>query len=171
MANRSRGSHPGSAQAETLPAPQSHQLRSMDYNAFRQKLAGLLDPERKVEATEKVEIKETAIRLCSIFASLFGESLDRMTLWERIGSAIRTSCAKVSDDDIDRFVSLCLEHIQADDSRIAASEPMKQMIEVFAARPTEWRFAFLAYINTHRTPLLVHSRSRWEGVKKGTVEL
>lgn len=173
MANRSRVSPPGSVPAATPPENPIRQqsLPTMDYAAFRRKLANLVDPERKIEATEKVEVKETAIRLCSIFANLFGESLDRVTLWERIGSALRTSCAKVSDDDLDRFVALCLEHIQAEDSKVAASAPMLTMIEVFASRPSEWKYAFMAYINTHRTPLLVHARSRWEQVKKGTVEL
>lgn len=173
MAARSRVLDPGSVQAEKQHASNSRQpsLPKMDYQAFRQKLAGLLDPERKIEVSEKLEIKEAAIRLCTIFASLFGDALDRITLWERIGSALRTSCAKVSDDDIDRFLALCLEHIQAEDSKVAACQPLLQMVDTWTARPTEWKFAFLAYINSHRTPLLVHARSRWEGVKKGTVSL
>ena len=171
MANRSRGSRPGSVQDETPQEKPSSRLPTMDYQEFRRKLAGLIDPERKIEASEKVEVKEAAIRLCSIFAHLFGESLDRITLWERIGSALRTSCAKASDDDLDRFVTLCLEHIQAEDSKVAACEPLKAMIETFAVRPSEWKYAFTAYVNTHRTALLVHARSRWENVKKGSVEL
>jgi hypothetical protein len=171
MANQLRGSRPGSVQDATPQEKPSSGLLTMDYQAFRRKLAGLADPERKIEAAEKVEVKEAAIRLCSIFANLFGESLDRITLWEKIGSALRTSCAKVSDDDLDRFVTLCLEHIQAEDSKVAACAALMQMIETFAVRPSEWKYAFTAYINTHRTALLVHARSRWESVKKGTVEL
>lgn len=171
MANRSRGSLPGSVQEKMPQESVSNQLLPLDYPTFRRRLAGLVDPERKIEAVEKTEVREAAVRLCSIFAHLFGESLERITLWERIGSALRTSCAKVSDDDLDRFLALCLEHIQAEDARVAACDALRQMMETFAVRPREWRFALLAYINTHRLPLLVHARSRWEGVKKGTVEL
>lgn len=171
MAARSRVSQPGSVQDVTQQEKSTSRLPTMDYQEFRRKLAGLIDPERKIEASEKIEVKEAAIRLCSIFAHLFGESLDRITLWERIGSALRTSCAKVSDDDLDRFITLCLEHIQAEDSRVAACEPLKQIIETFAVRPSEWKYAFTNYVNTHRTALLVHARSRWENVKKGTVDL
>lgn len=171
MGNRSQGSPPGSVQEGTQQGKSSRGLPTMDYQEFRRKLAGLVDPERKIEASEKVEVKEAAIRLCSIFAELFGDSLDRVTLWEKIGSALRTSCAKVSDDDLDRFITLCLEHIQAEDSRVAACEPLTQMIETFAARPSEWKYAFTSYINTHRMSLLVHARARWQNVKKGTVEL
>lgn len=173
MANRSRVSPPGSVQDVTPQENQIHQrsLPTMDYTEFRRKLAGLVDPERKIEASEKVEVKEASIRLCSIFANLFGDSLDRIKLWDRIGSALRTSCAKVSDDDLDRFIALCLEHIQADDSKVAASDPLRQMIEVFDVRPSEWRYAFMTYIKTHLHPLTVRARSRWEQVKKGAVEL
>lgn len=171
MAVQSDDSRHGSHQAE-MPQGQAYlPMPKLNCQEFRRKLAGLTDPQRKVGDSEKAEVKEAAIRLCSIFANLFGDTLDRITLWERIGSALRTSCAKVSDDDLDRWVTLCLEHIQAEDAKTAACEPLKQMIEVFAVRPPEWKFAFLAYVNTHRLALLVHARSRWELVKKEQVAL
>lgn len=171
MANRSRVSPHGSVLEEKPQEKPSSRLPTLDFREFRRKLAGLADPNRKIEASEKVEVKEAAIRLCSIFANLFGESLDRVSLWERIGSALQTSCAKVSDDDVDRFVTLCLEHIQASDSLVAACDSLGQMIGTFSARPSEWRYAFLDYINTHRTPLLVHARARHKEVLAGRIEL
>lgn len=116
-------------------------------------------------------MKQDAIRFTSILAHLFGESLDRMTLWERIGSALSTSLAKVSDDDLDRFATLCLEHIVAEDSRVAACEPLAQLLQTWGARPREWRQSLLHYLNTHRTAAIIHARARWEMVKKKQVEL
>ncbi|MGE4195966.1 MAG: hypothetical protein AB7G11_02425 [Phycisphaerales bacterium] len=104
-------------------------------------------------------------------ASLFGDDLDRKSLWSRIGSAIETACAKVSDDDLDRFVTLCLEHVAADPSATAACPPLLQVLETFAQRPPEWRFAFLAWFRSHRYAAIVHGRARWEGVKAKEIDL
>lgn len=152
----------------TSPKP----LPTIDTEAIRRKLAGLADPlKRGAGETEQVEIKELASRLCSILASLFGDSLDRMTLWDRIGSAFATALAKTSDDDCDRFVSLCLEHVKADAAKAAACPALGSTLETFTIRPPEWRFAFLQYIDTHSYAVLVHGRARWELVKKKEVEL
>lgn len=146
-------------------------LPRFDADAFRRKLAGLTDPDRKPEAGEKTEIRETAIRFCTILAHLFGESLDRVTLWERIGSALSTSIAKVSDDDLDRFTTLCLEHVQAEDGKTAACEPLLSLLQTFSVRPREWRMAFVHYLGTHRTAALVHARARWQEVKEERIDL
>jgi hypothetical protein len=147
-------------------------LPTLDTEALRRRLAGLVDPNRQPGVAEGAEIPETTARLCSILANLFGEELDRMTLWARIGSAFATAHAKVANDaDLDRFVSLCLEHVAADSGRTAACEPLLQLIETFAARPPEWRHAFLSYIETRRYAVLVRGRARWERVKRGECEL
>ena len=155
-----------------MSTPQSPPLLGrLDTQEFRRKLAGLADPDRHPGETEKVEIKETAIRLCSVLAKLFGENLDRMTLWGRIGSAFETACAKVSDDDLDRWLNLLLEHVQADPVQAAACDAMTQLVQTWAVRPPEWRHALLNYCRSHRYPMLTHGRSRWERVKKGEAEL
>lgn len=155
-----------------MSTPQSPPLLGrLNAQEFRRKLAGLADPDRHPGETEKVEIRETAIRLCSILASLFGESLDRTTLWGRIGSAFETACAKVSDDDLDRWLNLLLEHVQADPVRAAACDAMTQTVQTWAVRPPEWRHSLLNYCRSHRYPLLTHGRARWELVKSKEVEL
>ena len=116
-------------------------------------------------------MKESAIRLCSILAFLFGDSLDRLTLWGRIGSAFETAHAKVSDDDLDRFCDLLLEHVQADFAKAAACDALTQVRQVWAVRPPEWRHAFLNYVGTHRYALLTHGRARWESYKAKEIDL
>ena len=116
-------------------------------------------------------MKQTAIRLVSVLAKLFGDDLDRKTLWGRIGSALETAHAKVSDDDLDRFADLCLEHVQADPGQAAACDALTTLRQQWGAWPPETRFGVLAYLATHRYAALTHGRARWELVKKGEVEL
>lgn len=152
--------------------PTSPSLPILDTEALRRRLAGLADPfARAVGATEGGEIQETANRLYSILAHLFGSALDRLTLWSKIDAATATACAKVSDGDLARFVSLCLESIQADAAKAAGCDALGQLLATFAVRPAEWRHAFVDHIHTHRYAVLVFGRARWEAVKAKEVEL
>ncbi len=147
-------------------------LETMDFQAFRKKLAGIADPSKRPSGGAVAQaVKDDAIRLCSILAHLFGESLDRKTLWSRIDSAFATAVAKVSDADVDRFISLCLEHVQADPGHAAACQPLGQMLAQYATRPPELRQDFVNYCGTHRFAVLSHGRARWEQIKTKAVEL
>lgn len=138
---------------------------------LRRRLAGLVDPERTPGASEEMEYKEAAHRLGCVLASLFGESLDRLTLWDRIGSGFATACAKVDDGDLDRFASICLDHVKADPGAAASNAALGALLSTFAARPIEWRQGFVRYIRSHSYSVLVHARSRWERVKSKEIEL
>lgn len=76
---------------------------------------------------------------------LFGESLDRVTLWDRIGSAIATAAAKCDDGDTDRFASLCLEHVKADHAAAARHEGFAAWVVTMAARDDAYRQAFVRH--------------------------
>jgi hypothetical protein len=144
----------------------------MSTEDLRRKLAGLSDPDRSSGTiAEGVELKEVSCRLCCVLAYLFGEELDRKTLWARIASGIAAGCAKVDDGDLDRFASLCLDHVQADAAKVAACDPLGQILATFAVRPIEWRQALVRYLRTHGYSVIVHARARWELVKKKEVEL
>jgi hypothetical protein len=145
-----------------------------DATAIRRRLAGLADPVGRLAGTEGevLDLRETANRFCSILAALFNrDSLDPVTLWERIGTALETACAKVADDDLERWASLCLEHVKADNARVAACGPLLSVLGDFATRPAEWRDAFLAHVRTRRYVVLALARERWLRVKAGEVEL
>ena len=139
---------------------------------FRRKLAGLADPMRPSGGdAEAADVRDAAVRLGTILARLFGDDLDRKTLWGRIASAFETACSKVDDGDLDRFASLCLEHVKADPGSAAACEPLGATLEMFASRPIEWRQAFARHCRTHSYALVARTRARWELVKKGEVDL
>ena len=143
----------------------------ISHEELRRKLAGLTDPDRAPGAAEGVELKDLTHRLGCVLAHLFGDSLERVTLWSRIGSGLAAGCAKVDDGDLDRYISLCLEHVQADTAKAAACEPLAQILHTVTVRPIEWRQAFVRYVRTHLYSVIVHSRARWEKVKAKEVDL
>lgn len=134
----------------------------MDTEAFRRKIAGLEDPSRPLGATTDKVIKDEIVRFACMLAALFGDGLDRLTLWTRIGSALATACAKVSDADTDRWATLCLEHVQAEPSRAATCEPLANLLSAWMQRPDEYRQAILNYTETRSFAVLAHARARWQ---------
>lgn len=154
--------------AETGQTP----LAVIDTEEARRILAGLANPQEAMTGTAVgTEIKEACYRLCSILASLYGENLDRLDMWGRIASALETSLAKVSGDDLDRLIDMCLQHVCADPAIAAASPALGALLQTIEVRPTEWRLSFLAYLRDHRFGVLVHGRDRWTRVKNKEVEL
>lgn len=128
----------------------------------------MTDPERR-EATagERVAVKDSAIRLCALLARHFGEGLDRLTLWDRIGSAWEVALSKVGGDpDLFRLASLLLEHVQADPAAAARCDGLAGLYAEWEGWPDETRHAFLAYCRAHRYPLLAFGRQKWERMKE-----
>lgn len=149
------------------PAP----IAELDGEAFRRKIAGLADPSSGAGAISNVVIRDTAIRFVSILAHLFGEDLERITLWDRIGSALETADAKCSSDDTDAYATLCLEHIKAAPGRVAACDALLAVLGMLNQAKIEDRTAFLAYLRVHRFSALVHARARHKRVIAKEVEL
>lgn len=160
---------PNGEEMGSSPCPPG--LASLDTEALRRKLAGLADPSTSSGAISPPAIKEMAIRFISVLAHLFGNDLDRVTLWDRIGSALKTADAKTSGDDTDAFINLCLEHVLAEDGKVAACEPLGAILETLNVARAEDRSAFLAYMRTHRLPAIRFGRSRWERVKAKEIDL
>jgi hypothetical protein len=159
----------GSGVSPNIPPP----LSLIDYEAFRREIIGLGDPSaRETTVGEKASVKDDAVRFCAILAHLFGDDLDRLTLWTRIGTAFETSLAKIgSDADLDRLADLCLGHVCAEFGKTAACDALTQLRMTWETRPAEWKHAFVAYISRHRYALLAFGRARWEAVKKGECQL
>ncbi len=152
------------------PNPDPPPLPALDAEAFRRELAGLASPTLPLNAPASRDVKDTLSRFCSILASLYGDELDRLSLWTRIDSAIESACAKC-DDDMELWASLCLGHVKADAGRAAACAPLVQTLEVMASRPAEWRAEFLRYARTCRYAAVAFGRARWERVKSGGADL
>ena len=136
---------------------------------FRRKIAGL-ENQTKIKEADRQNLRDEAVRFSTILARLFSDDLDRMTLWERIGSALVVSVAKCGGD-IDAFVNHALAHIHASPASVAASEEILQVIETYGTRPSDWKAEYLSYISRHHYIILVHARARWNEVKSRRKEL
>jgi hypothetical protein len=106
-----------------------------------------------------------AIKLCLIFPELFGNELDRKTLWNRIGSAIETSIIKCNYD-IAHFVNSCLEHIKAEYSKVACHETILQFIESNSLKSEDWKKSFFHYLSTRHFIIIAKARYEWEQKKE-----
>ena len=145
---------------------------ALDTEAFRQRLAGLIDPlGPRGGAAGREANKNMASRLCSILASLYNVSDDRMKLWEHVGKALSTALDRTADDDVDHFLSLCLESIQADLGQAAACDALTAVTCEVATWSAEQRHDFLGYLRSHLYSVLTFGRQRWEQVKRKEVEL
>ena len=114
-------------------------------------------------------VKMEAVNFCSILPELFGSDLDRLTLWNRIGSAIETSIIK-ANYDIEFFVNLCLEHIKAEHSRVAAHEGIKYFVESNIEKSDEWKKLFFNYLSTRYFLIIAKARTVWEEKKENKKE-
>ncbi|WP_078124028.1 hypothetical protein [Leptospira alexanderi] len=147
----------------------NQEIEQITAEEFRRKLAGLEDKD-KLNNNDKQNLKDEAIRLATIFAKLFSDDLDRMTLWNRIGSAMISACSK-ANDDLELFVNCCLEHIKAESSHVAASEELAQIILSFETKTVTWKKQFISYVSKNHYIILVYARAKWIEIKSGKKEL
>lgn len=140
-------------------------LPSLDHQAFRQKLAGLLDQETPLAEEANGEMRELSASLACLMAQLFGDELDRLTLWGRIHSGLMSACAKVRDGNMELFVNHCLEHVKADPVRACSCEELAALLKVLTEKPAEWRQAFARYVETRIYAVLVRGKDAWNWKK------
>lgn len=140
----------------------------MTTEQYRQHLAGLIDPQQKLEVKDREVIRLTAISFVACLPKIFGSELDRMTLWDRIGTAIQVAFSKTVDDDHEFFISEVCRHIMAGTAAARCEELQTIVVQV-----TEWeaerRVLWMQYLSSHLPVVLVHARAAWEKSKKGGV--
>lgn len=140
-------------------------IQVLSAEAFRQKLAGLADPDQAIPEENRETIKQEAVKFCSILASLFGDDLDRKTLWERIGNGLVVCTAKCGDD-WETFVNQILEYIKAEPGRVAASKLLADFIDDFGKKPKTEHEAFLRMIEAKHMIIIVKGRALWNSTKR-----
>lgn len=140
-------------------------VESIDMTEYRRRLLGLADPVEQLATKTKDEIRELALEFVASLPRIFGDALDRKTLWPRIGSAIRSSAAKAGGD-ADLFVSCVCDHLVADDGDVAGSAEILRVISVLSEWTQADREAWLVYLRQQTPIVLVRAKERWEAVKK-----
>lgn len=139
---------------QQLPSPN----QSLSTEQLRQRLASLIDPQAEKEEWFNDAAKNLAVNFCAALPAVFGESLDRMTMWDKIAAAIQSGYAKTVSGDLDLFVQHVLESIQADPSKAVANERMTDAIDSLQNMDAQQRQDWLQYLVTHLIPVLVYAR-------------
>lgn len=139
-------------------------LGELTTEEFRQHLAGLIDPAEQLDLTDKEIVRLTAIDFVACLPMIFGDDLDRTTLWDRIGSGLQTAFAKTVGDDVEFFVSEVCRHVHAG-SAVARCDDLANVICKVTTWECEQREAWMRYLSTHLPIVLVHARAAWEQIK------
>lgn len=144
-------------------------IQVLSAEAFRQRLAGFVDPDQVLPEEGREEIKNQAVKFCSILASLFGDDLDRKTLWERMGNGLVVCTAKCGGD-WETFINEMLQYIKADAGKVAASKALALFLEEFGKQPKQNKEAFLRTIEAKHFLIIVKARALWNSMKRLPVE-
>lgn len=140
-------------------------LEQLDTDRFRQRLAGLIDSQAGQAPEHREQMKELAVRFTACLPELYGDELDRKSLWDRIGSGLEAAFAKTPGDDHEAFIQHALEHIKASASRASSSAPLAHVIGELSRFDSADRQAWITYFHTHLIPILVHARNAWSITK------
>lgn len=140
-------------------------LPAFDAEQFRRELAGLMEDEAGPE--ERNAFKEAGSKLVYALARLYNrDELEAIKMWDRIGGAIHTACEKVDDGDLDRLITIALEHVRANPSRVASDEDTADLIAWIVENNESWRLGFVRYLKSHHYVVLIHGRRYWETYKE-----
>lgn len=148
---------------QSLPSVSTEDLRAM--------LAGLVDPQAQKPEFYEVQAKLLAVNFCASLPSVYGSTLDRMKMWEKIGSALQSGYAKTAGGDVDLFVNHVLDSIQADMGRVVASAKLEEALNDLQLLPQNDRQDWLQWLISHLAPVLLEARrqykSEMESLKEG----
>lgn len=169
QAETNRESQPQSqsqSPAKSLPSPLAKffapsRIPTLDTVAIRQRLAGLSDRSAAKPPAFHNAVKELAVDFCATLPRIFGSELDRMTLWDRIGSAITTSRAKNPGEDVDGFIQSVCDHIKASMSATLACERFCGVMEDVEKLTPEEAGQWMDYMNAHLVPVLSKAKRKW----------
>lgn len=141
-----------------------NQIEKLDTQEFRRICAGLV--KSRQEAGNPAELKALGIKLCLLLAEVFGEQLDRTTLWARISTALKTARANTESGDADRFVQICLDHVKADTAKTVANPNLENLIVAVSENADEWRNGWFRYLDERAFVVVALARSEWEKRKE-----
>lgn len=123
---------------------------------FRRKLAGLQD-DKVITEYENLAIRELCIDLVLVLREVFGDSLDRKTLWHRISNAITVAAHKCGGR-AERFIAECLDFVKADESGVVRSEGLKKIYQEVKCKDKDWQIAFIKECLTYKNLILLEAR-------------
>ncbi|MDR1398628.1 MAG: hypothetical protein LBJ41_01720 [Treponema sp.] len=140
-------------------------IQQLDADKFRQELAGLTVPGEELSETALEEAKEQSISLCCILAKVFGNDLDRKTLWERIGNGLEV-CAIKSRNDIERFLNELFDYVRGSPGDVAANDDARNWIDYTGHLDPEIQRLIIRVCTERRFIIVLKARNRWKEFKE-----
>jgi len=143
-------------------------LSNLEFISDTERARVLLAQKACGEASPQADegLRNMGIAFVSLLPRVFGQDLDRMTLWSRIASALDTARAKTVGSDIEFYISMVLDHIKADHGRVASTEMLADAISELVALNETQREALMTYLSTRSFVVLAHARKIWNARKE-----
>lgn len=139
---------------------------TLSQESFRRKLAGLEDPEQS--PNHPFSHKTQAIALAVVMARVFSDTLDRKTLWERIGTGLKSAAQKRPEGG-ESLVSAALDHVLADPGKAAVQEDLGGLLMTVEEQTDEWNRGWSAYLVRSAVIVTVLARAEWQKEKEARV--
>lgn len=135
---------------------------------FRQKLAGLVDESNSVDACDVIAFEAQAIDLAVAMAEVFGDQLDRVTLWSRIASGLEQSSRENPNAPLS-LVNGCLMHVKADPMKTASNERVASVVATVSRCNEVWSRQWARWIINHIHVVVIKARAEWQVIKSERV--
>jgi hypothetical protein len=140
-------------------------MQVINAEQFRQKLAGLESPETRFNDAEIVVMKATGVEMIKALRNVFGPSLDRKTVWERISNGITIAAAK-SGGKGDKFLSGMLDYVKSEANSVVGSDALKNVMEKIISMTIESQRQFIRICVEYRMLLCLQARDEVETEKR-----
>ena len=126
---------------------------------FRRELAGLEAPEVRINENERAQMKELGVQFFLALRDVYGESLDRKKIWERIVDGINVSAAK-SGGKIEKFIASMLDYVRAEANSVISCELLAGVIDRTALMTIENQRYFIRICSEYRMLICLEARAR-----------
>jgi hypothetical protein len=137
-------------------------IKILDCAEYRRQLAGLADVSGGEDSFAD-EYREMTSECVLLLAICFNRrQLEAVTIWSRIDAAIQKGLADCDGEDVDRFLSTCLEHVLANISVVASQPDAIRIQQSILKLSGDERVYFLQYLAKHRYVAIVLGREKWE---------
>lgn len=137
-------------------------IATLDCAEYRRQLAGLSDTAGGEDMVSD-QYRDLSSECVLLLAICFNrKSLDAVTIWSRIDSAIQKGLADCDGEDVDRFLSTCLEHVLANINVTAAQPDAIRIQQSLLKLSGDERVYFLQYLAKHRYVAITLGREKWE---------
>lgn len=147
----------------SLPQP----LPSLDTQSLRAALAGIVDNHATVETADfRGVARELWVNYLSTLPLVFGDSLERKTMWSKIGAVVIAAIAKTRDGDLSQFHHYVLEGIQSELSLAVACKPLSLALMAILDHSPSHHASLLHFLRDRVATLLTFAQSKWTDYKE-----